>query len=96
VGVDPDLKPKPRAKRGRARAAAAGPVPVAPVVTTPAMSLDEMKEILKTIAREGSNAAARIAAVKELRAIQAGEKPSGAFADLDELAPRRQGLQVKK
>jgi hypothetical protein len=35
----------------------------------------EMVEILKAIARDGGNAAARIAAIKELRAINLGEKP---------------------
>lgn len=91
MGVDPDLK-KP--SKGKRPAEGPGPVPGL-VVTTPEMSLDEMKEILKTIARDGTNGAARIAAVKELRAIQSGQKPSGAFADLDELAPRRGGLRAK-
>lgn len=42
---------------------------------TPDLTHDEMVEILKAIARDGSNAAARIAAIKELRAINSGEKP---------------------
>lgn len=56
---------------------------------SPDMTVEEMKEILKSIARDGANQAARIAAVKELRSIQAGEAPSSGFGDLDELAPRR-------
>ena len=43
--------------------------------TTPDLTQEEMVEILKAIARDGSNAAARIAAIKELRAIQRGEQP---------------------
>ena len=43
--------------------------------TTPDLTQEEMLEILKGIAREGGNAAARIAAIKELRAIQRGEQP---------------------
>lgn len=39
---------------------------------SPDLSLDEMAEILKAIARDGGNAAARIAAIKELRSMQAG------------------------
>jgi hypothetical protein len=35
----------------------------------------EMVEILKAIAREGGNAAARIAAIKELRAMASGQAP---------------------
>jgi len=43
---------------------------------TPELTEEEMLEILKAIAREGGNAAARIAAIKELRAIGRGEKPA--------------------
>lgn len=42
---------------------------------TPELTEVEMVEILKAIAREGGNAAARIAAIKELRAIRGGERP---------------------
>lgn len=44
------------------------------VEKTPEMTDDEMLEILKAIARDGGNAAARIAAIKELRSIGRGEK----------------------
>jgi hypothetical protein len=43
---------------------------------TPELTEVEMVEILKLIAREGGNAAARIAAIKELRSIARGEKPA--------------------
>lgn len=43
--------------------------------TTPELTEVEMIEILKEIARDSQNAAARIAAVKELRAIAQGKKP---------------------
>ena len=43
---------------------------------TPDLTEDEMREILKLIARDGGNAAARIAAIKELRAMARGEKPA--------------------
>jgi hypothetical protein len=57
---------------------------------TPELTETEMVEILKAIARDGSNAAARIAAIKELRTIGRGEKPSeDGFAKLYELRPRR-------
>jgi hypothetical protein len=57
---------------------------------TPDLTEAEMVEILKTIAREGQNSAARIAAIKTLREIRNGEKPSDStFAQLDELAPKR-------
>lgn len=50
----------------------------------------EMINILEQLARDGSNGAARIAALKMLREIDAGEKPADdEFAALDELAPRR-------
>lgn len=48
-----------------------------------------MVTILEEIARDGRNAAARIAAIKALREIGAGEKPVGGFEELDELAERR-------
>jgi hypothetical protein len=47
---------------------------------TPDLSEVEMVEILKAIARDGGNAAARIAAIKELRAIKGGKRP-----ELDEV-----------
>lgn len=50
----------------------------------------EMVDILERLARDGSNGAARIAALKMLREIDAGAKPpEDEFAALDELAPRR-------
>ena len=50
----------------------------------------DMVDILEDIARNGGNAAARIAAIKVLREMDAGEKPPAAgFEALDELAPRR-------
>jgi len=53
----------------------------------------EMREILTEIARTSGNAAARIAAIKELRALDAdnpgGMPLSGEDKLLDELAPRR-------
>jgi hypothetical protein len=55
--------------------------------TTPDLTEQEMVEILKAIAREGGNAAARIAAIKELRAIDQGEKPAqDTVRDLYEVA----------
>jgi hypothetical protein len=55
----------------------------------------EMVEILKTIARDSGNAAARIAAIKQLREMQGGEQqPAEGFEALDELAPRR-GYRTK-
>jgi hypothetical protein len=53
------------------------------------MTLEEMIEILEEIAREGTNAAARIAAIKTLRQIAPPEPDTGIWAELDELAPRR-------
>jgi hypothetical protein len=63
---------------------------------TPKLTDDEMLEILKEIARTSSNAAARIAAVKELRAIGRDEKPvKDGFAGLYDVDnPGR--LKVKK
>jgi hypothetical protein len=54
----------------------------------------EMVEILKSIAREGQNAAARIAAIKQLREMGVGhgaEQPEGfeALDAGDEVAARR-------
>lgn len=51
--------------------------------TTPELTRDEMVEILKQIARDGSNQAARIAAIKELRAIHDGKPVTNAFSALD-------------
>jgi len=45
------------------------------IETTADLTETEMREILKTIARDGGNAAARIAAIKELRAMARGELP---------------------
>lgn len=66
------------------------------------LSQDEMREILTEIARKATNAAARIAAIKELRALDGADsdapesdEPSpqegraSELAKLDELAPRR-------
>lgn len=49
---------------------------MAEVERTPDLTDEEMLEILKDIARHASNQAARIAAVKELRAWRRGEKPA--------------------
>lgn len=50
---------------------------------TPDMTTDEMIEVLKGIARDGKNGAARIAAIRELRAIGANERtPAEGFAAL--------------
>ena len=51
------------------------------------LTLEEMIEILESIAREGTNAAARIAAIKTLMEI-APPEPDRIWAELDELAPR--------
>jgi hypothetical protein len=53
------------------------------------MTRDEMVEILEEIAREGTNAAARIAAIKTLMEIAPPEPDTDIWAELDELAPRR-------
>ncbi len=51
---------------------------------TPELSEAEMVEILKQIAREGQNAAARIAAIKQLREMGVGhEVPAEGFEALD-------------
>ena len=49
----------------------------------------EMIEILDEIAREGTNAAARIVAIKTLIEIAPREPGTGIWKELDELAPRR-------
>jgi hypothetical protein len=53
------------------------------------LTQDEMVEILEGIARESNNAAARIAAIKTLMEIAPPEPDSGIWAELDQLAPRR-------
>jgi len=60
------------------------------------ISQAEMRDILTEIARNATNAAARIAAIKELRALEEanGDAPvesdeQATVAALDELAPRR-------
>ena len=45
---------------------------------------DEMIQILEEIARDSSNAAARIATIKALREIGDGAEPEGRFAELDQ------------
>jgi hypothetical protein len=52
------------------------------------LTREEMVEILEEIAREGTNAAARIAAIKALMEIEP-RAPDRIWAELDELAPRR-------
>lgn len=62
--------------------------------TTPELTETEMLEILKAIARDGRNGAARIAAIRELRAMQAGERPSSdTVAQLYEVG--KPGLRTK-
>jgi hypothetical protein len=60
------------------------------------MTRDEMIEILEGIARdEDVPATARVTAIPTLREFdQPRQPPSGAFADLDELAPRRPRTKV--
>jgi hypothetical protein len=53
------------------------------------LTREEMIEILESIAREGTNAAARIAAIKTLIEIAPEEPATGIWKELDELAPRR-------
>jgi hypothetical protein len=53
------------------------------------MTLEEMIEILEGIAREGTNAAARVAAIKTLMEIAPPEPDTDIWKELDELAPRR-------
>lgn len=62
------------------------------------LTLDEMVEVLKAIIRDGKNGAARIAAIKELRAIQSDKQPAATgFEDLDgPTAPAaRVGVRLK-
>jgi hypothetical protein len=54
-----------------------------------ALTLEEMIEILEEIARQGTNAAARIAAIKTLMEIAPPEPDTDIWAELDQLAPRR-------
>ena len=55
----------------------------------------DLIDILEDIAGNSGNAAARIAAIKVLRELDAGESSADdGFAALDELAPRR-GYRVK-
>ena len=50
---------------------------------------DETIEILEDIARNSNNAAARIAAIKQLEAMRAGEpSPAEGFEELDQEVPR--------
>ena len=60
------------------------------------MTRDEMVEILEGIARdEDVPATARVTAIRTLREFdQPPRPPSGTFADLDELAPRRPRTKV--
>jgi hypothetical protein len=54
------------------------------------MDRDEMVSILEAIIRdEDTNATARCTAIRTLLEIAPGEPSSGAWAELDELAPRR-------
>lgn len=59
---------------------------------TPELTEEEMVEILKAIARDGSNAAARIAAIKELRIMRGAKKPDeDDFGKLYALPSRKSG-----
>jgi hypothetical protein len=49
---------------------------------------DEAIEILEDIARNSNNAAARIAAIKQLEAMKDGEDTPEGFAELDQEVPR--------
>ena len=53
------------------------------------LTREEMVDILEEIAREGTNAAARIAAIKALMEIAPPEPDDPIWKELDELAPRR-------
>ena len=53
------------------------------------LTREEMIEVLEGLARESTNAAARIAAIKTLMEIAPREPDTGIWAKLDELAPRR-------
>jgi hypothetical protein len=48
-----------------------------------------MVDILEDIAQNAGNAAARIAAIKALREMDAGAPAASGFEALDELAPKR-------
>ena len=54
------------------------------------LSDDDLIEVLEQIIPESKNSAARIAAVRALRELDAGETPSGAVADLYAMTPRLQ------
>lgn len=55
----------------------------------------EMVDILEDIARNGRNAAAKIAAIKTLREMGNGnDQPAAGFDALDELSPRRNRSQA--
>ena len=54
----------------------------------------EMVAILEDIARNASNQAARIAAIKQLEAMNRDEGEKTGFDELDELAPRRNRSQA--
>jgi hypothetical protein len=59
------------------------------------LSDQEMVDILEEIARDGGNAAARIAAIKTLKELADGDDCSvGGFDALDELSPRRNRSQA--
>ena len=53
------------------------------------LTQEEMSRVLEGIAREGTNAAARIAAIKTLQEIAPPEPDDDIWKELDELAPRR-------
>ena len=57
------------------------------------MDKGEMRQITESIARDSENGAARIAALRFLRDLDRDSpdpnQPRSAFAELDELAPRR-------
>jgi hypothetical protein len=54
-----------------------------------ALKDDEMIEILEDMARNSQNAAARIAAIKQLREMHSGEQRDPNFEKLDEIAEKR-------
>jgi hypothetical protein len=53
------------------------------------LSEQDMVDILEDIAKNAGNAAARIAAIKALREMDAGAPAESGFEALDELAPKR-------
>ena len=59
------------------------------------LSEQDMVDILEDIAKSAKNAAARIAAIKALREMDAGAPVASGFEALDELAPKRQ-LRTKQ